>query len=285
MATLFPTNPTPNQTVVIGSVTYNWNGYAWVRPAISGGVISAVITATQQLFVSTSTNSTSTTSGAVVVTGGVGIGRDLNVGGSITQQGRSILTTSSLGTYVLPGVDISIVANTSTGVLTINNTSTLQSLTVRGATTNQALYISNTTTSVSTITGALVVTGGVGIGGRLNAESIKIADTVFDSTLVSINTTATVVVDTYSVLEFRAAKYLIQIDDDTGPGAKFQVIEILLLVDNIGTVFATEYGVLTTNGELGVFAADVQSNTVRLYFTPYMASNKVISVMRTEMAT
>jgi hypothetical protein len=467
MATLFPTNPTLNQSFTIGSATYNWNGYAWVRPAISAGIISAVITATQQLYVSSSTNSTSTTTGAVVVVGGVGIGRDLNVGGIITQQGsvvlttsslsaqvisgtdisvltnnstgaltindtstlqtvtlrgaitnqavsitnttnsvssstgaltikggvgiekdlqvygnitaqgniiangnivlgdstttdtitigaeiqsnviptvsniynlgsqtnywrtiyasneilfattnstssttgalqvrggvgisndvyvggvikqqgNSILTTASLASFVLPGVDISITANTSTGVITINNTATLQSLTSRGAITTEALYIANTTTSVSTITGALVVTGGVGIGGRLNAESVKIADTVFDSTLVSINTTETVVVDSYSMLEFRAAKYLIQIDDDTGPGAKFQVIEILLLVDNVGTVYATEYGVLTTSGELGSFAADVQSNIVRLYFTPYVASNKVISVMRTGMAT
>jgi len=57
----------------------------------------------------------------------------------------------------------------------------------------------------------------------------------------------------------------------------------LLLIDNIGTVFATEYGVLTTNGELGAFAADVQGNTVNLYFTAYMPTNKILSLLRTGM--
>lgn len=291
MATLFPTNPTPNQTVVVGAVTYVWNGYAWVRPAVSPGFIAAVITATQLLYVSTTTNSTSTNSGALIVNGGVGIGLDVNVGGSltvagtITQQGNLVLTTASLYNRFVAGTDISILTNSS-GIITVNNTSTLQTVTTRGATTDQAIHLTNTAVSTSTTTGALVVEGGVGIGGRLNAESIKIADTVFDSTLVSINTTATIVVDAYSMLDFRASKYLIQIDDNNpSPVAKFQVIELLLLVNNTGTVFATEYGLLTTHGELGSFAADVQNNIVRLYFTPTVASDKVISVMRTGMVS
>lgn len=285
MATLFPTNPTLNQQVVVGAVTYVWNGYAWVRPAVSPGFIAAVITATQLLYVSTTTNSTSTNSGALIVNGGVGIGLDVNVGGTITQQGSLVLTTASLYNRFVAGADISI-STDATGIITVNNTSTLQTVTVRGATTDQAVHLTNTTVSTSTTTGALVVEGGVGIGGRLNAESIKIADTVFDSTLVSINTTATIVVDAYSMLDFRASKYLIQIDDNNpSPVAKFQVIELLLLVNNTGTVFATEYGLLTTHGELGSFAADVQNNIVRLYFTPTVASDKVISVMRTGMVS
>ena len=285
MATLFPTNPTLNQQVVVGAVTYVWNGYAWVRPAVSPGFIAAVITATQLLYVSTTTNSTSTNSGALIVNGGVGIGLDVNVGGTITQQGSLVLTTASLYNRFVAGADISI-STDATGIITVNNTSTLQTVTVRGATTDQAVHLTNTTVSTSTTTGALVVEGGVGVGGRLNAESIKIADTVFDSTLVSINTTATIVVDAYSMLDFRASKYLIQIDDNNpSPVAKFQVIELLLLVNNTGTVFATEYGLLTTHGELGSFAADVQNNIVRLYFTPTVASDKVISVMRTGMVS
>ena len=279
MATLFPTNPTLNQQVIVGAVTYVWNGYAWVRPAVSPGFIAAVITATQLLYVSTTTNSTSTNSGALIVNGGVGIGLDVNVGGTITQQGSLVLTTASLYNRFVAGADISI-STDATGIITVNNTSTLQTVTVRGATTDQAVHLTNTTVSTSTTTGALVVEGGVGIGGRLNA------DTVFDSTLVSINTTATIVVDAYSMLDFRASKYLIQIDDNNpSPVAKFQVIELLLLVNNTGTVFATEYGLLTTHGELGSFAADVQNNIVRLYFTPTVASDKVISVMRTGMVS
>jgi cytoskeletal protein CcmA (bactofilin family) len=194
-------------------------------------VVPQIITAPtiqSNLTLTNGTKSVSTTTGALIVGGGVGIRGDVNVGG--------------------------------------------------------VLHIFNGTQSTGTGTGALIVDGGVSVGKRLSAESVKIADTVLDSGLILVNTTATTIVDVYSVNDYRAAKYLIQIDSGSGPTADFQVIEILLLVDNIQTVYATEYGVLTTNGELGEFAADVQNdNNVRLYFTPYQATDKAISVLRTGM--
>ena len=91
------------------------------------------------------------------------------------------------------------------------------------------------------------------------------------------------------MMNFRSSKYLIQIEEDPlslGDTADFQFIEILLLVNNEGDVFATEYGVLSSNGELGEFAADVQiDNIVRLYFTAYYASNKTLKILRTAMST
>jgi hypothetical protein len=194
-------------------------------------VVPQIITAPtiqSNLTLTNGTKSISTTTGALIVGGGVGIRGDVNIGG--------------------------------------------------------VLHVFNGTQSTGTGTGALIVDGGVSVGKRLSAESIKIADTVLDSGLILLNTTATTIVDVYSVNDYRAAKYLIQIDSGSGPTADFQVIEILLLVDNIQTVYATEYGVLTTNGELGEFAADVQNdNNVRLYFTPYQATDKAISVLRTGM--
>ena len=118
-------------------------------------------------------------------------------------------------------------------------------------------------------------------------ESLQIEDSVFDSTLVLVNNTSTVVVDTYSMNQFRSAKYLIQIDDGDGATADFQTIEILLLVDNQGTVYATEYAVLGSNGELGEFAAEVDiSDNVNLYFTPYyvgVGNTMSIKVLRIGM--
>jgi hypothetical protein len=105
-----------------------------------------------------------------------------------------------------------------------------------------------------------------------------------DSGLVLVNTVDTTVIDAYSIDDYRSSKYIIQISDGTGPSANFEVIEILLLLDNSGTVYATEYAVLSSNGELGEFAADVQGdNMVRLYFTAYQATNKVIKTLRTAM--
>lgn len=144
------------------------------------------------------------------------------------------------------------------------------------------------TQSTGTQSGALVVLGGAGVGGdiwasgRLNAESIKISDSVFDSTLVEVSTTSTVVIDSYSILQFRTAKYLIQIDDGVGIGAKFQSTEMLLLANNNRDVFRTQYALIATAGELGTFSADMQvDNIVRLYFTPSIATNKIVTVLRT----
>lgn len=244
----FPPNPVTGQTYTIGSNTWVWNGSAWIKYTSSDQ---------SPIAINTTTNSTGTNTGAVVISGGLGVGGGINAGGTSTVAGAEILTTATI---------------------------TLQKVTTGGNTTADPVYITNNTQSTSTTTGALVIAGGIGIGGRLNAESVQIADSILDSTLVLVNNTATVIVDTYSVDEYRAAKYLIQIDSGSGPTADFQVIEILLLVDNIQTIHATEYGLLTTNGELGEFGADVQNdNNVRLYFTPYEATDKAISVLRTGM--
>ena len=226
-------------------------------------VTSRGSTSTYVITLANTTNSTSTDSGALVVVGGAAFGKDVTVGGDLYVDGTVFVQGASLS-----GID-----------KITGSTGTFANAKVVG-----------TTPSISTSTGALTVEGGVGVGGdmwvegRINSESLKIADSIFDSTQVLVNTTATVVVDSYSSTSFRSAKYLIQIDEGAGAGANFEVVEILLLVDNIGTVYATEYGLLTSGGELGEFAADVQGdNIVRLYFTPYVATNKVIKVLRTGM--
>ena len=129
---------------------------------------------------------------------------------------------------------------------------------------------------------AVVISGGLGVAKRINAESLQIADAIMDSGEISVNTTSTIVVDEYPVAQYRSAKYLIQIEDGTGLGAQFETIEILLIVDNAQTVYATEYAVLSSNGDLGEFAADVQNDDiVRLYFTAYQASDKKLKIFRT----
>lgn len=294
-------------------------------PETLQSITSRGFTTTNSVNFTSTAQSTSTITGALVVAGGVGIGGDLNIGGAINGKTVSITgLTASTGTttgalVVGGGAGIGgklYIGNTTTfggnllpdqdGVYDIGSpTARFKTLYVTSSTINigglaigsqdNALNVSNvkitgSTASTSTTTGALIVAGGVGIGGdvwatgRVNSESLKIADSVFDSTEVLVNTSLATVIDTYSITEFRSAKYLIQIDDGEGANANFQVIEILLLIDNSGTVFATEYGMVTSNGELGEFTADVQlDNKLRLYFTANHATNKLIRVLRTAM--
>ena len=81
---------------------------------------------------------------------------------------KELTTAASFVAAIISGTDISI-STTGTGTLVISDTSTLQSVTNRGATTTNVVYITNTATSTSTNTGALQVAGGVGIGNGLYA--------------------------------------------------------------------------------------------------------------------
>lgn len=245
-------------------------------------------TTTNQVIITNATSSTGVGTGALIISGGVSIAKDLWLGGTIYSAGVPVITTSTLVDSFISGDDIKITSQpgltTGTIAIIIANTSTLQTVTTRGSSTNQIVYFTNTTNSTSSSTGAVVVSGGLGVGGRINTESIQIADAIMDSGLVLVNTTTTVVVDLYSVDSYRSAKYLIQIEEGSGPTATFETIEILLMVDNQQTVYATEYAVLSSNGELGEFAADVQGdNMIRLYFTPYYNSPMRLQIFRTAM--
>jgi hypothetical protein len=291
MALNFPPSPTIGQPWTVGSKTYTWSGSAWL-------VSSQTLTASA-LYITSSTNASSTVSGSLQIIGGVGIGGDLWVGGTMYLGGAPVITTGTLGASVFGGTDIRI---TSTGTggysyLRFDNTSTLQTVTGRGNSTTNVVRLLNTTESTSTVTGSLIVSGGIGVGKRVNCESLRISDSIFDSTLITVANTATTLIDSFLSAEFRSAKYLIQISSGggathTGTTATFQAVEIMLITDNVGTVYATEYGLVSTGGVsggavLGAFSADLSivDYTARLYFTPSAATNKTIKVLRTGMAS
>ena len=119
-----------------------------------------------QVLGSGSTPATSSQTGALVVTGGVGVQGDAYIGGTLYANGAQVITTASIGssgvTTITAGTDTVAVNNG--GAYTVWNTSTFQSVTNRGATTTNAISITNTSNSVSTTSGALKVSGGVGIG-------------------------------------------------------------------------------------------------------------------------
>ena len=124
-------------------------------------------------------NSTDTISGALVVTGGVGISQDTYIGGLTRLTNTTTSNATNTGALtVTGGVGIggalNIGGNTSlTGTLGVSGATSLNNtLGVSGATS-----ITNNNTSTSTNTGALIVTGGVGIGGALNVGGNTILGT------------------------------------------------------------------------------------------------------------
>jgi len=133
-------------------------GGQWVD-AVSSYVFPSTV---NNLNISTATQSVSTTTGALVVTGGVGIGGNLYVGGGAAS------TSTTTGALVVTG-GVGIGGNLNVAGTITSNQLTVQYTTITNVTiiTTDVFTLTNTTTVVSTTTGALVVAGGVGIGGGL----------------------------------------------------------------------------------------------------------------------
>jgi fibronectin-binding autotransporter adhesin len=117
------------------------------------------------------TGSTNTTTGALRVTGGVGITENLFVGGTASFAGNTSVTSSStftVGTGLTSlGGPLTIAGlTTCNGNLTVTTTNTFTVGSGQSSFSGQVIMISGTS-STSTVTGALVVTGGAGISQNL----------------------------------------------------------------------------------------------------------------------
>jgi len=210
----FPSNPSTGTVYTIGNRSWVWNGYAW---QLQTSVTSYDPFTAARVIVTTSTNSTSTNTGGLIVQGGAGINLDLFVGGNVNirstasststqsgaliveggvgiggalnayqvyDNGSRVVTQATLGnfgvTQLYGGEDISV--NTVTGIVTVTNISTLQSVTSRGSSTNRVVTITNPTQSWSTDTGALVVTGGIGVGGAITVKTTGTIENIVGGT-------------------------------------------------------------------------------------------------------
>lgn len=159
--------------------------------------------------VTNTTAATSTSTGALQVRGGVGIGGALYIQQTSYINGSQIITTATLGNYgvsaITAGTDT--VVSSSTGSVVIWNTSTLQSITNRGFTTTNQIVITNATTATATNTGALTVVGGVGIGGALYVGGTSILAGVQATNIVASGTLGVTGTTTLSLLNATSATF------------------------------------------------------------------------------
>jgi hypothetical protein len=113
-----------------------------------------------------SVNSLSSSTGALTINSGIGIVKDLAIGGNTTIAG----TTSLNGNLVMGINDITSIGDiTSTGIITTSST----------------LKTTDPTTASSTSTGAFQVTGGIGIGGALYVGGAIVNSITTQSTSIS----------------------------------------------------------------------------------------------------
>ena len=181
------------------------------RLDVSGATrISGVTTVTN------TTNATNTATGALQVVGGVGVGGDMYVGGGILTVGNATGATSvridagpGIATYIAKGGGTDTSLNNQYGAIqfadsAFTNKGFIQSRSIDATNTRldflvlgtgnfrTPLSLSGTTASIalttvasSTTTGALVVTGGVGIG-----QDLYVGGTIYGTIFGSISGTA-----------------------------------------------------------------------------------------------
>ena len=125
--------------------------------------------------ISSTTASTSTSTGALVVSGGVGVAGAAFFGGNATVFGAAGITINNVGgagndsilTLTQSGVSSAFIKNTATtGDIAIGDGGGTYLRITKGA---GVVFVPNTTASTTTSSGALVVSGGVGVAGAIYA--------------------------------------------------------------------------------------------------------------------
>jgi len=180
----FPLNPQTGETYSLGTRTWYWDGTAWTLKTSVQQLDPFTVV---KLIVSTSTNSTSSSNGAAIISGGIGIGQDIQVGGSIYTVGQvvvnntsngSAITTSSGAIIVLGGISVgeSLYAtklfDSNARVLT-----SFQIITNEGLLGGGTISDSNTLTLTLVNTGVLENIAGAGIGVNTGTGHVTITNT------------------------------------------------------------------------------------------------------------
>jgi len=177
---------------------------------IGGGLyVGNTITATN-IIVPGTTNATSTTTGALQVAGGLAVGKDLYIGGTLTIAG------SAGGDLDMGGGDMFGVGRISanTGTFTTTN-------------------ISSTIGVTSTNTGALTVAGGVGISGGLYVGGVVTATNIYVNGY-AVSTASSLTIQSLGISQGTAAT----INFNTGLSAS--------VAANVATVTLTTSTLMTT---------------------------------------
>lgn len=190
------------------------------------------------LYLTSTTSSTDTSTGALVVSGGVGISENLNVGGSTNLDGTVRLTSTVESNDSTSGA---LVVNGGVGVggnVNVDGTLTADSFDFGDG----DIVIDSTTASTSATSGALVVAGGTGISGDVNiGGDTNVGGTLTTTSLNTTNTTSSTSNTTGAVV----------ISGGMGLGENLNMGGVLN-VNNTTSSTSPDTGAFVTDGGMGV---------------------------------
>lgn len=273
-------SPTGTGTVAISAASVGTIDNMVIGNNVPRSAIFTNLQATTQVFVASTTNSTSTQTGAVVVAGGVGIGKDLTIGGNLSLSGAGgqanggiaagSITTTNL-TVTGPSIFTTTTNSTSTdsGALVIaGGVGIAQDLVLGGqlifsgqgnALRVQSLAVTTTTNSTGTSSGGVIITGGVGIGqdvwigGQLhfagNGGDLTLSTLAVSSTTNSTSTTTGAIIVAGGV---GIAQDLVLGGNLTFSGTAGTINAQQVIVSGTQTSTSTTTGALVVTGGVGI---------------------------------
>jgi acetamidase/formamidase len=149
------------------------------------------------LTVNNTTSSTSPGNGSVIVKGGVGVAGNLNIGGNVnigssisvthdlncganlTSQKMTCTTAPSTSTDVVRLADMPTPVTSHNGLTNLTNSDDHTQYFLTNGRSGDILRVNNTTASISTATGAIVVKGGPGVAGDvIIGGNVKIGSSI-----------------------------------------------------------------------------------------------------------
>ena len=219
-----------------------------------GGTGAAYLSA---VFNNAGNTTTSTTTGALVLTGGLGASGNAYVAGSgwfgnISVTNTTASTSGTTGALVVAGgVGIGGAAS------------------ITGSLAAGSVYSTTNMSAVGSATASAVVSN----------TSVTGNSFVLNGNLATISTTGTVTVDTFPTTAYRTVHYLAQITDNTNIG-QYHSEQLFILQDGT-TAYQTDFNLVFSVQPLGAFSSSISAGTFSLFFTPYAATNKSIRVVRT----
>lgn len=138
------------------------------------------------------------------------------------------------------------------------------------------VIVSNSSGSATTSSGSLIVTGGAGIAGTLNATSMGVRDLTafFAANLTTSSTASSQVLHSLPYADFKTLKYVVQCVS----GSDIQAQELLLIHDG-SYVYLTEYSQVlgASNTQITTFDARISGSSVELLVSPVNASTTYIA--------
>ena len=216
------------------------------------------------LQLSNTTDSSGTGTGALVVTGGVGIAKGLNVGGIV---GLGI-TNGTFGDLVLLGFgDNRLLYNNSSSIATLKTSGAvsfkLNSAGVGGITIlgTGEITVDSTTASTSTTTGALRVSGGLGIVGNTYAANIYTNGVQITPGQLPQNSQST----SYTLQLTDAGKHLLHPSSDT-TARTWIIPQTGTGIGQVNWPIGTTITFVNQNGA-GTLSIQITSDTLRLAVT------------------